>query len=169
MSAGLGRLRDALNELAQEGAYEPTRGLPGMEDPATQALKGYDYPPPFYHRNINVGDSANLVVGATRFEIAAYRIPAGELAAIRFIGNGLANISDSPFVTWSLTVDGADLVGYSNMVGLISSSITAPVAIALMLNPGQRIAWVATNTGATIVQGASALIRGWMWPPNLRP
>ena len=148
---------------------QETQALPGLADPYTEALRGLNLPPPYIHRNILCGLSATLAPGVVRQEIVAYRIPAGLVAVISGIANGLGNISDGPFVIWSLTVDGSDVVGFSGLIGPVTPAVTAPKSVGLLLNADQRVAWVASNTGASIVQQAAAMFTGWMWDPRLRP
>lgn len=167
MGAGIG---DTPPHPHQDPAYDQTSGGTLLvADPFTEAYRGIDLPPAYYGRNINVGQLVNLAVGATRQEIVAYRIPNGTIASIRFIANGLENIGDSAFVRWSLVVDGADVVGYSNFIGLIAPAVSAPAPVVMMLNAGQRMAWVATNLAGIALTGIAAMFRGWMWSANLRP
>jgi hypothetical protein len=167
MGAGIG---DVPPRPRQDPAYESTAGGSlVVADPFTEAYRGIDLPPAYYGRNINVGQLVTLPVGASRQEIVAYRIPNGTIASIRFIANGLENISDSEFVRWSLVVDGADVVGYSNFIGLIAPAISAPAPVVFMLNAGQRMSWVASNLAGIIITGVAAMFRGWMWAPTLRP
>lgn len=134
-----------------------------------EAARGLELPPAYIGRHINVGSTVTLAVGAVRSEICAYRIPSGLIASIRFVANAARYSSDLANIIWSLTVDGSDVMGYSQFRGQLSPSVRSPQATAIMLNGGQRIVWVASNTTNASISGVSAMFRGWMWSPDLWP
>jgi hypothetical protein len=133
---------------------------------AAQLRQGWDLPPP-NHTEINCGSLLPLPVGSVRTLIVDFQVPAGYVAVVSLIANGLSNLGDSPFVLWSFAVDGGDVPGYSQFVGLIAPSITYPRGVRLGYGPGQVIQWYATNTGAALVAGAAASFAGWMWSTAL--
>ena len=146
--------------------YRDTRGVYESSESA-EALKWIGVPPPFYHQEIQKGLSVTLAASAVRQEITAYIIPPGNLAMIAYIGNGVGNLADAEFITWSLTVDGGGIVGYSGMVGLLSFGLMSPIPVRLAFRAGQRIAWVASNSLASALFNVSAMFRGWMWSPSI--
>ena len=131
-------------------------------------MKWIGVPPPFYPQEIQCGLTVTLAASAVRQEIVAFRVPPGNLAMLAYIGNGVGNLADADFITWSLTVDGGAIIGYDNMLGLLSFGLMAPIPVRLAFRSGQRIAWVASNSIAVALLNVSAMFRGWMWSPSIR-
>lgn len=142
-------------------------GVP-QGDPLREITRWLDTKPPFATW-FNHAEQAILLVGATRLELTAFTIPAGHFGVLRFFANSVANSSDAQYVTFAILLDGAALPGWAAITMPVCPSLQAPTPMMDPLKGGQRLSVVASSSSPAPVQGAAALIRGWMWAAQLQP
>jgi hypothetical protein len=121
-----------------------------------------------FDRIINIGKSITLAASASRSTVAAFKMPSAYQGIIRFFANSVGNASDYSSVTWSLRVNGSDVSGFSNFVGLLSPGLFVPLPIRLDLAPGDRVTVVASNSSTASILQVAARMYGWAWAMNVR-
>lgn len=132
------------------------------DNPQLSFARWTDTVPPF-GRMFDKAAQVTLAVGGPS-DIIAFALPVGFIGLLRFFANQVG-ASDAPYVKFTLLVNGAAVVGYSNIIGQKSPSLTSPDALVAPIHGGGRVVVVATNTGSSSIQNVAGRIKGWFWSP----